>query len=135
MKLIVKQDVEIEVHSILLDLPIRYDDEDIPFDFPCRIKSEDENEWDRLKLLVNIATGEILTPEFPRDFSYNIDTMKVCAEGVYVLYDKEGNELARHECYVPECVPGEFGDYVHLFIKDGFITNWQEPKHLQEFKI
>lgn len=74
MKLIVKQDVEIEVHSILLDLPIRYDDEDIPFDFPCRIKSEDENEWERLKLLVNIATGEILTPEFPRDFSYNIDT-------------------------------------------------------------
>lgn len=126
----------IEIKSILLDLPIRYDDEDIPFDFPCRVAGSNLNSdnYDRLKLLIDINTGEILTPEFPKDFKYKIDTMKVCDEGIYILYGNQDQEIARHECYVPRCVPNEYGDYVNLDIENGFITNWSAGDDFEEFE-
>lgn len=34
MKTTVMQPVKIEVTSILLQLPVRYDDEDMPYEFP-----------------------------------------------------------------------------------------------------
>lgn len=133
-KLNIQQSIEIK--SILLDLPIRYGDEDIPFDFPGRVAGSnvDSDNYDRLKLLIDINTGEILTPEFPKDFKHKIDTMKVCDEGIYILYDNQDQEIARHECYVPHCVPNEYGDYVNLDIEDGFIKNWGNSNNFEEFE-
>jgi len=135
-KICIKQERNVEIKSILLDLPIRYKDEDLPFDFPCRVPASDKDhrDHDRLKLLVDISTGEILTPEFPKDFKYKIDSMKVCDEGIYILYDEQNKEVARHECYVPRCVPNDWGDYVNLNIEDGFIKNWGSPDNFVEFE-
>ncbi|MBX9867815.1 MAG: hypothetical protein K2Y14_12960 [Burkholderiales bacterium] len=133
-KIYIKQKRDVEIKSILLDLPIRYEDEDIPFNFPRRVPDPgvDYDNYDRLKLLVDISTGEILAPKYPKDFKY-FNSIKVCDEGIYILYDEQNKEVARHECYVPRCVPNYYGDYVNLDIEDGFIKNWGSPDNFVEF--
>ncbi len=127
--------IEVEVNKIKLDLPIRYEDEDIPFDFPCRVKKSPHHygDHDRLILTLNIETGEILNPEWPANFTASIKDMKVCDEGIYTLLDVNDNEIAKLECYVPSCVPNEYGDYVNLEFKNGFVDNWRTPTNFQEF--
>lgn len=134
-KICIKQERDVEIKSILLDLPIRYKDEVIPFDFPCRVPGPgvDHDNYDRLQLLVDISTGEILAPKYPKDFKY-FNSIKVCDEGIYILYDEQNKEVARHECYVPRCVPNDYGDYVNLDIEDGFIKNWGSPDNFVEFE-
>lgn len=136
MKINLNKQVETNVSKILLDLPIRYGDENIPFDFPCRVKPSEDHygDHDRLILMVNIDTGEILNPEFPKDFSYYVSSLKVCDEGIYIIYDDKDQEIARIEDYVPnDIVPGKYGDYVELNIKNGFICNWYVKPDVSEF--
>lgn len=116
----------VDAHSILIDIPVRYTDEDIPYNFPCRNNPSETpyTDTDRISLLVQVDTGEILTPEFPKEGVYKINSMKVCDEGVYVLYDQLGAELGRVEFYVPYCLPNEWGDYITLDIQDRVILNW-----------
>lgn len=125
MKAKVKIETEIEVKEIAMNLAVRYGDEDIPNDFPGR-------KGDTLNLRVEIDTGKI--KDFPETLETEI-SMKVCDEGTYVLLDAQGNQVRALEGeYVPHgLVPGEYGDYVNLKIKNGIITNWPKRPNLNDF--
>lgn len=120
MKATVKIEQEIEITSIRIKVPVRYEEEDIPNDFPLR-------KGDVWEAVIEMDTGKI--KDWPTGKSGNL-RMKVCDEGTYGLIGKDGGTLAiREQEYVPHgVVPGEYGDYIELNINaDGVVTNW--PKH------
>lgn len=119
MKAQVQKTVEVDVKSVVVDIPVRYEEEDIPNDFPLRV-------GDRWKATIDVETGQI--HDWPQGKTGSF-YMKVCDEGIYTLLDQEGNELAKiDEDYVPNLIPGEYGDYVEFAIdENGIVTNW--PKH------
>lgn len=115
MKISVLKPVEIEVAFIELILPVRYDEEDIPNDFPLR-------KGDLWTATVRIDTGVI--ENWPEGVCHELH-MKVVDGGVYILRDNDRKEIARRQDYVPDIVPGSYGDYVELNIgHDGRILNW-----------
>lgn len=120
MKFKVDTKKEVQCDTVLIELPVRYDDEDIPYDFPFR-------EHDMLSLEVNIGSGRIA--EWPKSYGPANVFMKVCDEGTYTLFDQGIPVTALTNEYVPHgLVPGDHGDYVRLAIDEsGLITNW--PKH------
>ena len=130
MKIKVEKTIEVEVDLsfVRIQVPVRFRDEDIPYDFPNR-----KNDW--LDLTINADTGEIL--DFPKNFSYNVN-MKVVDEGTYTLLDQNKNEIAKIEQdYVPKVIPGEWGDYINLIIENGYVKNWKKinEHHVRDFFI
>ena len=62
MKVTIQVPKEIEVTHILIDVPVEYGDEDIPYDFPLRVKLPQTHPRltaDRWVADVNIDTGKI----------------------------------------------------------------------------
>ena len=126
MKATVMKPVELDIRSIALDLPVYYDDEDMPLEFPHR----DGNRW---CVEVLIDSGQILN--WPEGVEHDL-YMKVCDGGTYILLDADDEEAgAIRENYVPHgVVPGAYGDYVHLEIGgDGVIKNWPSEPSVEEF--
>jgi hypothetical protein len=121
MKFTVTRPVEIEVAFIEVILPIRYGTEDIPDDFPLR-------NGDIWSAIINIDTGVI--ENWPASETGLRELhMKVTDSGVYVLRNSERKEIVRREDYVPDIIPGSYGDYVELRIgPDGRIQDWK-PKN------
>ena len=116
---------EVDVQTIDVILPVRYDDEDIPYDAPMRHK-------DMWQAKIDIATGEI--HDWPQGKTL-VMYMKVVDTGIYILRDGDGNIIAERNDYVPHgIVPGEWGDYVHFKIDEtGKITNWPKKINLADF--
>lgn len=125
MKAKVKTEIEIEVSAIRISVAVRYEEEDIPNDFPMR-------KADTWTATVAIDTGKI--EHWPKGKAGNL-RMKVCDEGCYTLLDKDGVEIKCRDGYVPHgIVPGEYGDYIDLKINsDGIITNWPKKPDISEF--
>ncbi len=126
MKFTVKRPVEIDISYIYIEVPVRYDEEDIPNDFPLRV-------GDLWKATVEIDTGKIIN--WPAAAGYRHIDMKVCDEGIYALQDAAGIEVARiDQDYVPDAVPGRYGDYIELEIDaNGVITNWDKKPDISDF--
>src|SRR3990167_139739 len=117
---------EVNITHVLVTLPVRYEEEDIPNDFPLR-KGET---WEAL---INIDTGQI--GDWPKGKSGDM-YMKVCDEGIYRLIDNIGGQAAEiDQDYVPHgLIPGEYGDYVFFKIdENGVITNWPKKPNLKSF--
>lgn len=116
MKATVMKPVEIEIKYIEMNLPVRYDDEDMPESFPFR-----DGEW--WSVTVDIDTGKI--QDWPKGWAYDL-YMKVVDGGTYRLLDANRDLVKEISDYVPHgVVPGEFGDYVDLKINSsGKIANW-----------
>lgn len=108
---------EIEAAAISIFVPVRYGDEDIPYDAPGR----NDDDW---RAIVDIDTGKI------RDWPGGaLDMhMKVVDCGEYILLDRDGRNAAEVlNDYVPKCVPNDYGDCLTLQIaEDGTVTNWKE---------
>lgn len=120
MKITIPNLFEIEVTTIRIVLPVMYDEDDIPNDFPFR----KNDQW---TADIDIEIGKI--DGWPAGRS-GIVEMKVCDQGCYYLIDKSGIEIASIENdYVPNrIIPGKYGDYVDLQInEDGEVTNWKKP--------
>lgn len=117
MKIKVMKEVEIEPAFIRVELAVRYDEEDIPNDFPLR-------KGDMWNATIT-AAGKII--EWPTGQTGEL-AMKVCDEGSYYLLDADKKELAKKEQeYVPCCIPGSYGDYVDFTIDaNGVIANWSK---------
>jgi len=126
MKAKVKIETEIDARYVDVNVAVRYDDEDIAYDFPRR----EGNIW---TAIIDIDSGRILDwPEGQTDCRL---AMKVCDEGTYTLYDSAMSVLASiDQNYVPNnLIPGSYGDYIDLEIDpSGKITNWN-PSNLDEF--
>jgi hypothetical protein len=138
MELIFLKPVPMEVVAVKCELPVRYDEEDMPNDFPHR----KGDMWD---ITIDIETGQIR--DWPKDFKpFDNDTkeptetfdlyMKVCDEGCYHVLDKDGRYVKSiEENYVPSCIPGEYGDYVNFKIDaNGIITNWKDKATQDRFQ-
>jgi hypothetical protein len=122
----VKRPTDIEVSHVLLELPVRYDEEDIPNDFPLRV-------GDMWYAKVNIDTGKI--EDWPQGKEGDIECMKVTDSGIYTLLAPNGTVVATRQNYVPHgLVPGDYGDFVSLKINaQGIITNWPKRPDLSAF--
>jgi hypothetical protein len=131
MKVKIQKPVEVEVTGIRVVAAVRYDEEDIPNNFPFR----KGDIWD---VTIDLDTGKIRnwvandSVEWP--FKLH---MKVCDQGSYHLLGPAGEVVASiEEDYVPnDVVPGSYGDYIEMTItSDGTIQNWgKTPIDLSEF--
>lgn len=126
MKTTVSIPTEIDIKTVGIEVAVRYEEEDIPNDFPLR----DGDMW---RAMVDIDTGKIR--DWPQGKSGDL-YMKVCDEGSYALYAEDGRELAILDGdYVPHgVVPGEYGDYIDLKIDEtGAIKNWPKKFDFSAF--
>ena len=116
---------KVKAAAIKVELPVRYGDEDVPFDFPLR-------KGDVWSAIIDIKTG--IVHNWPKDQSADL-YMKVCDEGSYHLLDEEYNTIKSIvNDYVPHgIIPGEYGDYVDLKIVEGVITNWKKNPNAKDF--
>lgn len=116
MKLTIMKPAEVEIATMRVNVAVRYEDSDIPYDFPFR----KGDMWD---VSIDVGTGKI--KGWPAGFAFDV-YMKVCDQGNYYLFDADGNEVASKESdYVPGCVPGDYGDYIDFKIDgEGRIAGW-----------
>ncbi len=126
MKVTVKRPVEIDVKFLRIEAAVRYEEEDIPNDFPFRTGDV----WD---VLVDIETGIIV--DWPQGRAADVH-MKVCDEGSYHLLD--ANKVVHasiEQDYVPNgVIPGSYGDYIEMTIlEDGRIKEWPKKPDLEAF--
>ena len=136
MKVTIQVPKEIEVSHIIIDVPVEYGEEDIPNDFPLRVKLPQTHPRltaDRWVAAVNIDTGKI--EGWPATAGARELYMKVNDAGIYTLCVDGGARVSRKHEYVPHgVVPGEDGDYIHLKIAaDGTITNWPKKPDVSVF--
>lgn len=120
MKLTVKLPTEIEVDAIKCVLPVRYEEEDIPNDFPGR-------SGDMLTLTLDLATAKV------RDWpAGDMDCgMKVVDTGSYYLLNGETVVAKLEGDYVPSCIPQRYGDYVDFKIEEGGALRGWKPDALK----
>ncbi len=126
MKTKIKAEQGIEINIIHVILPVAYEEEDIPNDFPMR-------RGDMWEANILIDTGKIV--EWPQGKTGHL-FMKVCDGGTYRLIRNDGSCVAQIiQDYVPNgIIPGEFGDYVDLRINaEGIITNWPKKPDVSAF--
>lgn len=115
----------VDVKTVYLEVAVRYDDEDMPNDFPGRT-------GDLWSVMIDIDAGKILN--WP-GVEYELH-MKVCDQGTYTLMDDAGKKLSEiEEDYVPNSlIPGEYGDYIDMQIAaDGTIKNWPKKPSFERF--
>lgn len=127
MKTKVRIEKEVDIKRIHMDLAVRYEEEDMPNDYPFR-------RYDTWSIDVDIDSGQI--KDWPSGIPARQLYMKVTDNGAYYLYDEHGTELASIEDdYVPHgVVPGEFGDYIEFNIdENGRITNWPKRPKFDDF--
>lgn len=120
------QPKEVELTTIEMDLAVRYDEEDMPNDYPFR-------KGDTWSISVEIDTGKIVG--WPEGIEPREIYMKVVDEGVYRLLDDEGRGIVEYEGYAPHCmIPGQYGDYIDFKIDEkGVITNWPKNPSVEDF--
>lgn len=126
MKFTISKPVEVNIAKVRIVAPVKYDDEDIPYDFPFR----KGDVWD---VTVDVDTKTIIG--WPQGRSAGIH-MKVTDGGSYYLLGDNDEVLASLEQeYVPHgACPGEYGDYITMCISEsGKITNWTKPFHPHDF--
>lgn len=127
MKATIKVKKEIELKYIELQVSVKYDDEDMPFDFPFR----NGDSWNPL---IDLDKGKIIDYEYPEKFDLH---MKVTDSGSYYLMDKNKEVLLKiEEDYVPNSlIPGSYGDYIEMnILPDGTIENWPSKPSIKDFK-
>ena len=128
MKNTINKPTEVEITHVKISVHVRYDEEQIPKNFPLR-------RGDIWEALVNIDTGVI--SGWPQGKPAEMH-LKVCDGGTYTLLSPSGEVLAAIENdYVPNAlIPGEYGNYIHLIIDaTGKITNWPGKPDVSEFDL
>ncbi|MDH2997228.1 hypothetical protein A1D22_06025 [Pasteurellaceae bacterium LFhippo2] len=117
---------QVNVQYLKISVPVRYDDEDMPYNFPLR----QDDIWEAT---INLDTNKI--ENWPQGQSGSF-CMKVCDEGSYSLLDENKETIAEIvEYYVPNnVVPGEYGDYISMQIDEtGEVLNMPSDVDFDEF--
>jgi len=126
MKTTIKVEKEVNITRLNMQVAVRYEDEDMPFDAPMR-------QGDMWKATIDLDNHCIVAWPQGKTLEFY---MKVCDQGSYQLIDDHGNEvLAIENDYVPNnLLPGEYGDYLELKIdENGVITNWLPSPDFSDF--
>lgn len=121
---------EIDIKYLYVYVPIYYENEDIPFDFPGRIKNNDD--FDLLTLLIDIDTGKIINwdNEFGQKHGGWHLEMKVCDGGTYYLINENCHIISKIEDYVPNNLGIGSDDYLEMSIdKDGYILGFKNKRN------
>ncbi len=119
---------EVEIKKVKISVEPRYvgdgEDDDMPTDFPLL----QNGLW---TAIVDVDTGAI--ENWPTGDIRSLH-IKVCDAGSYSLYDETGSERVKFDGYVPNIVPGSYGDYIELNIdENGVITNWNPDADIEDF--
>ena len=126
MKTTIKVEKEVEIKYVKVQVAVRYEEEDIPNDFPLR-------SGDMWNAIIDIDNGIVM--DWPKGEKGNLE-MKICDEGSYYLLDENYDTiLSIEEDYVPnKLLPGSYGDYLKLHIgENGVISNWYSKPSIEEF--
>jgi hypothetical protein len=126
MKAIIKVEKEVEIKYVKVQVAVRYEEEDIPNNFPLR-------NGDMWNAKIDIDRGVVI--DWPNGEKGNLE-MKICDEGSYYLLDENDNVILKiEEDYVPNrLLPGSYGDYLKLHINEnGVITNWYSKPSIEDF--
>lgn len=126
MKIEITVPTEVEVKTVRMALAVRYEEEDMPNDYPHR-------KGDMWNIDVDADTGQIR--DWPAGVEPREFNMKVCDEGTYELLGPSGQQVwIKEQDYVPGFVP-EGGDYINFSVdRAGLITNWKAcctTEHMQ----
>jgi len=119
---------EVDVKRLTIDVPVNYEEEDIPNNFPFRR----DDRW-----VVSIDLDEHRIDNWPREYGPTSIFMKVGCQGVYDLFNEDGEALVRKENdYVPnELLTGEYMDYINFKIdENGVITNSKDKPNFSDFR-
>lgn len=117
---------EIEIKFLKVKIAVRYDEDDIPNDFPFRV-------GDMWEAVIDLDLHTVV--DWPAGKTGRL-SMKVCDEGCYELLTEDGRSISKLDNdYVPNrLLPGEYGDYIDLEIdENGVITNWLRKAMLEDF--
>ena len=126
MKTTILKPVEVNIHSILIEAAVNYEEEEIPNDFPLR----NGEMW---RAQIEIDTGKIIG--WPHGRAERMH-LTVKDEGSYTLLDDSNRTITRIEnSYVPHgVVPGKYGDVILLTIDaNGIVTNWPKNPKFDDF--
>jgi len=126
MKTTITIQKEVDIRYIKVEVAVRYEEENIPNDFPLR-------EGDTWVATIDIDNASIIA--WPKG-SVGRLSMKVCDEGTYTLFDQNFDEIKTlKNDYVPNSLlPGSYGDYIDLQIDEkGKITNWLASPNFSNF--
>lgn len=123
MKIAVPMMVEKTIATIRVSVPVRYDEDDMPNDYPHR-------KGDSWHVDINAADGQIRG--WPQGVEPRRIEMKVVDGGSYTVLDENGETIIEiSDDYVPGWIPGEYGDYIDFNIDEsGRITNWKDQSTL-----
>lgn len=125
MKVTIPTTKEIDVKYVMVTVPVRYEEEDMPHNFFGR-------HGDIWSVLIDVDTGVIQGYT-----GAELDlSMKVVDQGIYELLDADHQSLAIiDQDYVPHgLIPGRWGDYIDMEIDaTGKIANWKSQPNFEDF--
>lgn len=114
----------VDIHTILVDIPIRYEDDyedmrerEVPFIF----ERWDPNNYPRLRFAIDVDGGRITG--WHNQHRFFVHT-KPCDEGLYTVVGDgfKPKTMMDGEWYVPACIPSSYGDYlVFSADEDGYL--------------
>jgi hypothetical protein len=121
MKITVRKPVELDVKFLRVTVPVRYEEDDIPNDFPLR----NNDIW---RATIDLDTGDVLN--WPKGEG-RIFGMKVCDAGQYELLNAESKVIAERFDYVPYGCGIGGGDYIEMgILPTGKVGRWPAQPEL-----
>ncbi len=117
---------KVEIHSVRIEVELH---DDVSENLPKHLFNDDGE----LDLLIEVDTGKVVSWQGNEPVSIHDNIRN---NGVYTLFDKCGDEVARLDnYYIPhDLIPGKRGEYIHIDISaDGVITNWPDVPNVYEF--
>lgn len=126
MKVTVYKPVELEIHSVRIEVELH---DDVSENLPKHLFNDDGE----LDLLIEVDTGKVVSWQGNGPVSIHANVRN---NGVYTLFDKFGDKVASLDnYYIPhDLIPGKRGEYIHIDINDdGIVTNWPKCPNVYEF--
>ncbi|WP_118898647.1 hypothetical protein [Neisseria lactamica] len=126
MQVEVYKPTKLDIHSVRIEVELH---DDVSENLPKHLFNDDGE----LDLLIEVDTGKVVSWQGNEPVSIHDNIRN---NGVYTLFDKCGDEVARLDnYYIPhDLIPGKRGEYIHIDISaDGVITNWPDVPNVYEF--
>ena len=126
MQVEVYKPTKLDIHSVRIEVELH---DDVSENLPKHLFNDDGE----LDLLIEVDTCKVVSWQGNEPVSIHDNIRN---NGVYTLFDKCGDEVARLDnYYIPhDLIPGKRGEYIHIDISaDGVITNWPDVPNVYEF--